>query len=116
MQNEIDSIEKNHMWELTSLPPGHKVINLKLIYKLKKDADENIVKHKSRLVAKGYLQEMGVDFDKKFALVTRLETVRLLLALVVKKFLASTSLGCQNGFSKQGTKRRCLCTQPEGFF
>ncbi|KAL8148001.1 hypothetical protein AgCh_005364 [Apium graveolens] len=63
---------------LTKLPEGHKVIGLKWIYKLKRDADGKIIKHKARLVAKGYVQEKGVDFDEIFALVTRLETVRLI--------------------------------------
>lgn len=53
MHNEIESIEINETWELTQLPLVHKVIGLKWIYKLKRDAEGNVVKHKARLVAKG---------------------------------------------------------------
>ncbi|XP_074361377.1 uncharacterized protein LOC141701646 [Apium graveolens] len=60
------------------------VIGLKWVFKLKKDADENITKHKVRLVAKGYVQQHGIDYEEVFAPVTRLETVRLLLALAAK--------------------------------
>lgn len=67
MQNELDSIEKNETWKLTQLPPGQKVIGLKWIYKLKRDAEGKIVKHKARLVAEGYVQEKGIDL-KNFLL------------------------------------------------
>lgn len=48
----MESIEKNGTWKLTSLPPGYKVIGLKWVFKLKKDANGNVVKHKARVVAK----------------------------------------------------------------
>lgn len=76
VKNEMESIESNNTWELTTLPPGQKVVGLKWIFKLKKNAEGKIVKHKARLVAKGYIQEHGVDFDEVYAPVTRLETVR----------------------------------------
>jgi len=52
---------------------------------VKKDPDGNIIKHKALLVAKGYAQREGVDFDEVFAPVARMETVRLLLALAAQK-------------------------------
>lgn len=84
MMQEMNSIEANDTWKLTNLPPGQKIIGLKWIYKLKKDANGKVVKYKARLVAKGYVQEHGIDFDEVYAPVTRLETVRLLLALEAK--------------------------------
>lgn len=80
MEREIESVEQNKTWSLTALPSGHKAINLKWVFKLKRDAAGNIVKHKARIVAKGYVQRKGVDFEEIFAPVTRLETVHLLLA------------------------------------
>lgn len=85
MKQEIESIEENETWELTSLPPGQKIIGLKWIYKLKKDANERVIKHKAQLIAKGYVQEHGIDYDEVYSLITRLETVRLMLALSAKK-------------------------------
>nr|GEX05804.1 hypothetical protein [Tanacetum cinerariifolium] len=64
MQAELNAIEKNKMWQLTSLPPGHKVIGLKCVYKVKKDNMGNVVKYKACLVAKGYVQKQGVDYDE----------------------------------------------------
>ncbi|XP_074356409.1 putative mitochondrial protein AtMg00820 [Apium graveolens] len=84
MKQDIESIEDNKIWELTIFPPGKMKIGLKWIYKLKKDTEGRIIKHKARLVAKGYIQEYGVDFDEVYALVTRLEIVRLRLALAAK--------------------------------
>lgn len=57
MQQEIDAIEKNNTWKLVELPPGHKPIGLKWVYKLKRDTNGEIIKHKARLVAKGYVQK-----------------------------------------------------------
>nr|GEU35984.1 ribonuclease H-like domain, reverse transcriptase, RNA-dependent DNA polymerase [Tanacetum cinerariifolium] len=81
MKDELDSINRNNTWRLTSLPPGHKAIGLKCVFKTKKDADGRIIKHKARLVAKGYIQEHGIDFEEVFAPVARMETIRLLLAI-----------------------------------
>ncbi|GJV50200.1 ribonuclease H-like domain, reverse transcriptase, RNA-dependent DNA polymerase [Tanacetum coccineum] len=78
MQVEIDSINKNNTWKLTTLPKDHKVIGLKWVFKMKRDANGEILKHKARLVAKGYIHEHGIDFDEVFAPVARIETIRLI--------------------------------------
>nr|GEY48132.1 ribonuclease H-like domain, reverse transcriptase, RNA-dependent DNA polymerase [Tanacetum cinerariifolium] len=81
MKVELDSINRNYSWELTTLRKRHKAIGLKWVFKTKKDANGNIIKHKARLVAKGYIQEHGIDFEEVFAPVVRMETIRLLLAI-----------------------------------
>ena len=55
------------------------------MYKLKRDAVGAIVKHKARLVARGFMQQEGIDFDDAFAPVVRMESVRLLLALAAQE-------------------------------
>ncbi|KAJ0600333.1 putative RNA-directed DNA polymerase [Helianthus annuus] len=84
MDLELDSINKNKTWTLVDLPKDHKAIRLKWVFKLKKDTAGNVIKHKARVVAKGYVQQKGIDFDDAFAPVARLETIRLLLALAAK--------------------------------
>ena len=74
-EDEIKSIIKNGTWTLVELPAGAKAIGLKWILKIKRNADGTINKHKSRLVAKGYIQRHGIDFEKVFAPVARIETV-----------------------------------------
>lgn len=84
METEPKSIEKNNTWVLYDLPEGHKAIGMKWVYKIKKDMNGNVTKHKARLVAKGYVQLKGIDYEEVFAPVTRMETVRLILALAAK--------------------------------
>ncbi|GKE16135.1 ribonuclease H-like domain, reverse transcriptase, RNA-dependent DNA polymerase, partial [Tanacetum coccineum] len=81
MKVESDAIEKNQTWSLVDLPAVRKPIGLKCVYKLKRDPSGNILKHKARLIAKGYVQKPRVDFDEVFAPVARIETIRILLAL-----------------------------------
>jgi hypothetical protein len=54
MQEEIDSIKRNRTWELANLPQGHRAITLKWVYKLKRNEAGEVVKHKARLVARGF--------------------------------------------------------------
>lgn len=84
MKAEIDSIEENSTWKLTELPTRQKVIGFKWIFKLKKAAAGNIIKHKARLFVKGYAKEHGIDYEEVFAPVTCLEIVHLLLTLSQK--------------------------------
>jgi hypothetical protein len=75
MQLEMDAVEKNHTWELADLPRGHSVITLKWVFKLKRDEAGGIVKHKARLVARGFVQREGIDFDDTFTPVAQMESV-----------------------------------------
>jgi 6-phosphofructokinase len=81
MDDKMPSIHDNNTWVHSNLLVGHSAIRLKWVYKVKRDPDDNIVKHKARLIAKGYVQRQGVDFDEVFAPVAGMETVRLLLDL-----------------------------------
>ena len=54
MKEELEAIEKNNTWKLVSLPDGKKINGLKWIYKTKFNSDGSILKHKARVVAKGY--------------------------------------------------------------
>ncbi|GJT74019.1 zinc finger, CCHC-type containing protein [Tanacetum coccineum] len=81
MEIELDSINKNNIWTLTTLPTNQKAIGLKWVFKTKRDAKGKIIKYKAQLVAKGYVQEQGIDFDEVFTPVARIEIVRLILAL-----------------------------------
>ena len=115
MDKEIESIEKNGTWKLARLPDGHKTIGLKWVYKLKKDASGNIVKHKARLVAKGYVQEHGIDYDEVYAPVTRLEIVRLLLALAAKNNWQVHHLDVKTAFLNGDINEEVYVAQPKGY-
>ncbi|KAL8112462.1 hypothetical protein AgCh_019968 [Apium graveolens] len=115
MKDEIDAVEKNHTWKLTELPAGKKAIGLKWVYKVKKDANGQVVKHKVRIIAKGYIQQQGRDFDELFAPVTRLETVRLLLALAAKNSWEVYHLDVKWAFLNGEIQEEVYVTEPEGF-
>lgn len=115
MRQEIEAIEKNETWKLTELHAGHKAINLKWVFKLKKDTNGRIIKHKARVVAKGYVQEYGVNFEEIFAPVTRLETVHLLLALAAKNEWEIHHLDVISAFLNGELLEEVYVNQPEGF-
>jgi hypothetical protein len=75
MFDEMIAIEANKTWKLEEAPAGVCPIGLKWVFKMKRDAAGNITKYKARLMAKGYMQQQGVDFDEAFAPVVRLESV-----------------------------------------
>jgi hypothetical protein len=85
MQSEMDAVEKNHTWELADRPRGHRAITLKWVFKLKRDEASAIIKHKARLVARGFVQQEGIDFDDTFTPMARMESVRLLFALAAQE-------------------------------
>ena len=84
MLEEMKAIEENKTWELVDPPLGCHPIGLKWVYKVKRDEHGAIVKHKARLVARGFVQRMGIDFEEVLASVERMESVQLLLALVYR--------------------------------
>ncbi|GKG02007.1 retrovirus-related pol polyprotein from transposon TNT 1-94, partial [Tanacetum coccineum] len=80
MQEELYEFERLEVWELVPPPDKAFVITLNWIYKVKLDELGGILKNKARLVARGYRQEEGIEFEESFALVTRLEAIRIFLA------------------------------------
>ena len=81
----MKAIVENKTWELVDPPLGYCPIGLKWVYKVNRDEHDAIVKHKARLVARGFVQHEGIDFEEVFALVARMESIRLLLALAAAK-------------------------------
>ena len=70
---------RNDAWELVPRPKDTHVIGTKWIFKNKIDEDGEVIRNKSRLVAQGYTQVEGIDFDESFASVARLKSIRILL-------------------------------------
>ena len=81
MDAEIEEINRNDTWEMTELPENGKIIGVKWVYKTKFNENGEIDKHKARLVVKGYSQQQGADYTEVFAPVTRMETIRFVVAL-----------------------------------
>jgi len=77
----MDSISKNHTWTMVDLPKWEKPIACKWIFKKKHFPDGSVEKYKARLVAKGFSQKQNIDYLDTFAPVTRISSVRVLIAL-----------------------------------
>ncbi|GJR46785.1 putative ribonuclease H-like domain-containing protein [Tanacetum coccineum] len=80
MQEELLQFKLQKVWILVDLPPGKKAIGTKWVFRNKKDERGIVVKNKARLVAQGFRQEEGIDYDEVFAPVARIEAIRLFLA------------------------------------
>nr|GEU63233.1 hypothetical protein [Tanacetum cinerariifolium] len=85
MQDEIHEFDRLQVWELVHQPDCVMIIALKWIYKVKLDVYGDVLKNKARLVAKGYRQEEGIDFEESFALVARIEAIRIFIAKAASK-------------------------------
>jgi hypothetical protein len=115
MQEEINSVKRNQAWELADLPQGHRAITLKWVYKLKRNEAGEIVKHKARLIACGFMQQEGIDFDEVFALVARMESVRLLLTLAAQEGWRVHHMDMKSAFPNGDLKEEVYVRQPAGF-
>ncbi|CAL8169743.1 unnamed protein product [Prunus armeniaca] len=81
INNELELILSNHVWELVDMPPRAKTLGCKWIFKKKLKSDGSIDKYKARLVAKGYKQQKDIDYFDTFAPVTKIASIRVLIAL-----------------------------------
>nr|GEZ31276.1 copia protein [Tanacetum cinerariifolium] len=86
------------VWELVPRPEGKNIIALKWLWKNKCDAENIVVRNKTRLVAKGYRQEEGIDFEESFAPVARLEVVRMFIAYAVHKNITIFQMDVKTAF------------------
>ncbi|GJU09844.1 retrovirus-related pol polyprotein from transposon TNT 1-94 [Tanacetum coccineum] len=80
IQEETHQFERLDVWELVGRPLSKNVINMKWLWKNKRDEENNVIRNKARLVGKGYGQKEVIDFEESFAPVARLEAVRLFVA------------------------------------
>jgi hypothetical protein len=85
MHEELENFEINQVWELVEPPPNCKPVGTKWVWKNKEGENGEMVRNKSRLVAQGYSQKEGIDYEETFALVARLEAIRLLLDFSMAK-------------------------------
>jgi hypothetical protein len=81
MQEELNNFKRNEVWTLVPCPKQN-VVGTKWVFRNKQDEHGVVTRNKSRLVAKGYAQVAGLDFEETFAPVARLESIRILLAYV----------------------------------
>ena len=109
-QYEIDALHKNDTWELVDLPPGRKSIKSKWVFKLKADG-----RYCVRLVAKGFMQIPGIDYDETFSPVAHFESLQLLLALAMLEDWEIQQMDVKSAFLNGVLDKEIYMEQPQGF-
>ncbi|GJW81086.1 retrovirus-related pol polyprotein from transposon TNT 1-94 [Tanacetum coccineum] len=115
MQEELNEFKQLEVWELVPRPDQVMVITLKWIYKVKLDEVGGIIKNKARLVARGYRQEEGIDFEESFALVARIEAIRIFLAFAAQKNMIVYQIDVKMAFLNGILREEVYVSQSDGF-
>ncbi|KAM1221734.1 hypothetical protein ACFX2J_009352 [Malus domestica] len=115
IESELESMEKNKVWELAVLPHGAKSIGCKWVFKTKKDSKGEIERYKARLVAKGYTQQGGIDYTETFSPVSTKDSFRFVMALVAHYDLHLHQMDVKTAFLNGFLEEEIYMKQPEGF-
>ena len=76
MKEELDALHKTRTWDLVDLPSGKSAIGCKWVYKIKTRSDDTVDYYKACLIARGFTQEYGIDYEETFTPVARLSSIR----------------------------------------
>ncbi|GJX38240.1 retrovirus-related pol polyprotein from transposon TNT 1-94 [Tanacetum coccineum] len=115
MQEEFNEFERLEVWELVPCPDKVMVITLKWIYKVKLDELRGILKNKARLVACGYRQEEGINFEESFAPVARLDAIRIFLAFAAHMNMIVYQMDVKTAFLNDILHEEVYVSQPDMF-
>ncbi|KAJ4821290.1 Pol [Rhynchospora pubera] len=115
MQEELNQFERNQVWKLVPLPSGKQVIGVKWVYRNKLSEDGIVVRNKVRLVAQGFKQQKGIDFEETFAPVARLESIRMLLAYAANKDFTLFQMDVKSAFLNGWIDEEVYVQQPPDF-
>nr|GEZ46492.1 retrovirus-related Pol polyprotein from transposon TNT 1-94 [Tanacetum cinerariifolium] len=112
MQEELDQFSRLKVWRLVPRPEGKSVIKTKWIFKNKKDESSLVIRNKARLVAVGYSQQEGIDYDETFASVARIKTISLFLAYASHKDFTVFQMDVKTTFLNGIIKEEVYVGQP----
>ncbi|GJW10100.1 retrovirus-related pol polyprotein from transposon TNT 1-94 [Tanacetum coccineum] len=108
-------MSSNNLKYGVSRPDSVMIITLKWIFKVKLDELGGVLKNKARLVARGYHQEEGIDFEESFALVARLEAIRIFIAYAAHKNMTVYQMDVKTAFLNGILREEVYVIQPDGF-
>nr|GEY83296.1 retrovirus-related Pol polyprotein from transposon TNT 1-94 [Tanacetum cinerariifolium] len=112
MQEELDQFARLKVWRLVPRPEGKSVIKTKWIFKNKKDESSLVIRNKASLVAVGYSQQEGIDYDETFVPVARIEAIRLFLAYAAHKDFTVFHMNVKTSFLNGILKEEVYVGQP----
>nr|ABB46679.2 retrotransposon protein, putative, unclassified [Oryza sativa Japonica Group] len=112
---ELENFERNKVWTFVEPPSEHNIFGTKWVFKNKQNEDGLIVRNKTRLVAQGFTQVEGLDFDETFAHVARVEAIRLLLAFAISKGFKLYQMDVKSDFLNGFIQEEVYVKQPPGF-
>jgi hypothetical protein len=115
LEAEYNSLMNNETWELVPPPEGSNIVGSKWVLKVKRDANGNVDRHKARLVAQGYSQTQGIDYEEVFSPVARYSSIRTLLALANAHNLEIHQMDVKTAFLNGSIEHDIYMSQPEGF-
>ena len=98
MNEELNALHKNHTWDMIGLPLGQSLVGRQWVYKIKTKADGSVQRYKAFLVAKGFTQEYGINYEETFAPVTPLTFVRGLIAMATVCYWSFYQMDVKNVF------------------
>ena len=115
IKREMEAMQENEVWELVKKPENCNLIKSKWIFKRKLGADGNIASYKARLVAQGYSQKFGVDYQDTFSPVVRFESIRTILCVSTKLDLQVHQMDVSSAFLNGHLEENLYMQQPKGF-
>ena len=111
----MQSLHRNKVWALVEPPPNCKVIGSKWVFKRKVNANGEVERHKARLVAQGFSQKYGLDYEETFSPVVRFESIRSVIALGAQHKLQLHQMDMSTAFLNGELDEELYMQQPEGF-
>ncbi|CAN1272233.1 Retrovirus-related Pol polyprotein from transposon TNT 1-94 [Linum perenne] len=115
MQEELNQFQRSQVWELVPCPPQKTIIGTKWVFRNKTNDKGEVTRNKARLVAQGYNQEEGIDYDETFAPVARMEAIRLLCAFASQAKFRLYQMDVKSAFLNGLIKEEVFVAQPPGF-
>ena len=115
MQDELNQFEQQQVWKLVPRPKNKKVVGTRWVFRNKLDEDGIVIRNKARLVAQGYSQAEGIDYDETYAPVARLEAIRLFLAFAAHSNFKVYQMDVKSAFLNGELDEEVYVEQPPGF-
>ena len=115
IHDELLQFQRNDVWTLVPRLEGEHIIGTKWIFHNETDKEGNVIHNKAQLVAQGYSQMEEVDYDETFALVARMESIRILLALACQLKFKLYQMDVKTAFLNGLLKEDVYVAQPKGF-